>query len=63
MRGSAIRVVPFLALLAAIGIGSPPAYAQGGGSTSSIIGTVTDASDAVIPGASVTVKSNATATT
>src|SRR4029453_8281052 len=34
-------------------------YAQGG-ATSSISGTVTDASGAVIPGADVTVKNNAT---
>jgi hypothetical protein len=38
------------------------AWAQGGSTASSIIGTVTDASGAVIPGATVVVKSNATAT-
>ena len=39
-----------------------PAFAQGGSTAASIIGTVTDASGAVIPGATVLVKNNATAT-
>jgi hypothetical protein len=63
MKVHSFRWIPCVAVLVMFGIASPPAFAQGGGSTSSIIGTVTDASDAVIPGASVTVKSNATATT
>ena len=42
---------------------SGPALAQGGSTAASIIGTVTDASGAVIPGATVEVKNNATATT
>lgn len=45
-----------------IGVGSGSAFAQGGTTASSLIGTVSDASGAVIPGASVTVKNNATAT-
>jgi hypothetical protein len=38
------------------------AFAQGGGATTSLSGTVTDTSGAVIPGASVAVKSNSTST-
>jgi hypothetical protein len=41
---------------------SAAAFAQGGRTASSIIGTVTDASGAVIPGASVVVKNAATGT-
>ena len=41
---------------------STPAYAQGGRTTTSLTGTVTDASGAIIPGATVVVKNNATAT-
>jgi hypothetical protein len=61
MKHSVVRLS--LVTLALVALITPAAYAQGGGSTSSIIGTVTDASDAVIPGASITVKRNATATT
>ena len=43
-----------------IAVAGAPAFAQGGSTASSIIGTVTDASGAVIPGASVVVKNNAT---
>jgi hypothetical protein len=39
------------------------AFAQGGGATTSMSGTVTDTSGAIIPGASVAVKSNTTSTT
>ena len=39
------------------------AFAQGGGATTSLSGTVTDTSGAIIPGASVAVKSNTTSTT
>jgi len=46
--------VAFLAL-AAVAFASPAAYAQGG-VTSTLNGTVADASGAVIPGANVTVK-------
>jgi hypothetical protein len=41
---------------------SGTAWAQGGSTASSIIGTVSDASGAVIPGATVVVKSNSTGT-
>ena len=41
---------------------SVPALAQGGGATTSLSGTVTDTSGAIIPGATVAVKSNATST-
>jgi hypothetical protein len=41
---------------------SSQVFAQGGGTAASIVGTVTDASGGVIPGATVTAKENATAT-
>ena len=50
-----------LALAVVVGV-SPHAYAQGGGATTSLTGTVTDASGAVIPGATALVRNNATAT-
>jgi Carboxypeptidase regulatory-like domain len=50
-----------LAALFCLSLASP-ALAQGGGATTSLSGTVTDSSGAVIPGATVTVKSVATAT-
>jgi hypothetical protein len=46
-------------LLLLLVLGSP-AFAQGGGSRSSLSGTVVDTGGGVIPGASVTVKNNAT---
>jgi hypothetical protein len=48
-------------LAAAVSIGATAAYAQGGGATSALSGTVIDTSGAVIPGATVVVKNNATA--
>jgi hypothetical protein len=45
-----------------IAVTSAPAFAQGGSTAASIIGTVTDASGAVIPGATVVVKNDGTAT-
>jgi hypothetical protein len=42
--------------------GSSDAFAQGGGTTTSLSGIVSDTSGAVIPGATVLVKNNATAT-
>ena len=39
-----------------------PALAQGGGAAATVVGTVTDPSGAVIPGATVVVKNNATGT-
>lgn len=41
---------------------SSSGFAQGGGATTSLSGIVTDSSGAVIPGATVSIKSNATAT-
>ena len=46
-------------VLAAAALGAPAIFAQGG-ATSSLSGTVTDTSGAVVPGASVTVKNMAT---
>ena len=51
-------VCAFLVLAAAT-LGASSTYAQGG-ATSSLSGTVTDTSGAVVPGASVTVKNMAT---
>ena len=48
--------------IAAAALSSTPAYAQGGRTSTSLSGTVTDASGAVIPGATIAVKNNATAT-
>ena len=39
--------------------GPPPTFAQGG-STGSIAGTISDPTTAVVPGATITVKNNAT---
>ncbi|HVL66237.1 MAG TPA: TonB-dependent receptor [Vicinamibacterales bacterium] len=60
MKHTILRAGLIAALL--IAVVGPPVFAQGGSTASSIIGTVTDASGAVIPGASVVVKNNATAT-
>ena len=46
----------------ATAVSPTPALAQGGGATTSLSGTVTDTSGAIIPGANVAIKSNATAT-
>ena len=51
-------VAAFLVLMVAA-LGAPAIYAQGGG-TSSLTGTVTDTSGAVVPGATATVKNMAT---
>jgi hypothetical protein len=48
--------------LACVAGSSPAAFAQGGGATTSLSGDVSDPSGGVIPGATVTVKSVATAT-
>ncbi|MEW5984747.1 MAG: carboxypeptidase regulatory-like domain-containing protein [Acidobacteriota bacterium] len=50
-----------LVYLAALLLCSPAVYAQGGGSTASLSGVVTDSSGGVLPGANVVVKNNATA--
>jgi hypothetical protein len=51
-----------LVVLCLVAMAGTPAYAQGGGATSSLSGTVTDSSGGVIPGATVTVKNDATNT-
>ena len=53
----AIGIIPLLALYIAA-----PAFAQGGGSTASLTGTVTDTDGGAVPGATVEVKNNATGT-
>jgi len=55
-----LLVVGLVCLLAAT---TTLAFAQGGGATTSLSGTVTDTSGAMIPGANVAVKNDATATT
>src|SRR5690242_10782544 len=51
----------FLVLLAVtVGLSSAPAFSQATIATGAIQGTVTDTSDAVVPGATVTIKSVAT---
>ena len=52
----------WLAAAVMIAVAASSAYAQGGSTAASIIGSVTDASGAVIPGADVVVKNDATAT-
>ncbi len=60
MRQLPIRVISALALVASLAVGAAPAWAQGGGATSSISGTVVDASGGVVPGADVKAVNNAT---
>jgi hypothetical protein len=56
------RVIALLVPLCAMLSAGPPAFAQGGGTSTYLSGTVTDSSGGVIPGAAVVVKNNATAT-
>jgi hypothetical protein len=60
MNHKCLRV--FACLMAILALAGPAAYAQGGSSSSSLSGTIADASGAVIPGAAVVVKNNGTAT-
>jgi hypothetical protein len=55
------RVIALLVPLCAMLFAGPPVFAQGGGTSTSLSGTVTDSSGGVIPGAAVVVKNNATA--
>jgi len=57
MKFCATRLISVMLYLLLI---STSAYAQGGGTTSSISGVVVDTSGGIIPGAEVTVKNNAT---
>ena len=56
------RVLSFTLFLALLLVTATGAFAQGG-ATSTLAGTVTDSSGGVVPGADVTAKNNATATT
>ena len=56
------QVRSWLAAIVMIAVAATSAFAQGGSTTSQIVGTVTDASGAVIPGATVVAKNNATQT-
>jgi hypothetical protein len=60
MKQLSIRVIVALAFAAATIAGAAPAFAQGGGVTASISGTVVDASGAVLPGADVKIVNDAT---
>jgi hypothetical protein len=62
MKQCARLLLAILLCIATAALSSTPAFAQGGRTTTSLSGTVTDASGAVIPGATVAVKNNATAT-
>ena len=57
-RRAFVACVPLLLLLLLCG---SPAFAQGGVTTTTLSGTITDASGGVLPGADVVVKNNATA--
>lgn len=59
MKDKLLRVAMVLVCLLPL---AAPAAAQGGGATTSLVGVVTDSSRAVIPGATVNVKSNTTGT-
>ena len=58
LRRKANWMLPLLALLVAT-----PAFAQGGGTAASLVGSVADPAGGVIPGATVEVKNNATGVT
>ena len=62
MKQCARLLLAILVGIAVAALSSMSAYAQGGGATTSLSGTVTDASGAVIPGATVVVRNNATST-
>jgi hypothetical protein len=55
-------LIRLLLAVCLVALAGTPASAQGGRTTTSLSGTVTDASGGVIPGATVAVKNNATAT-
>src|SRR5215510_5299932 len=58
MRSRRALVLFMLPLL--VSLGATPVLAQGGGSTASLTGSVTDSDGGVLPGATVEVKNNAT---
>jgi len=61
MRHCRFRLLEIAFLTALLAFASTPAFAQAGGTTSTLAGTVVDTSGAVIPGADVLAKDNATA--
>jgi hypothetical protein len=60
MRDACVRAWLATALMSVLAVTS--AFAQGGGASASIVGTITDASGAVIPGATVVAKNAANGT-
>jgi hypothetical protein len=60
MKIRSIRLLAILAAVAVMAMVGTPAYAQGGGATSSISGTVVDASGAILPGADIKAVNDAT---
>src|SRR5512136_1730526 len=62
MKHSQFRLLPLWVLVVTLAIGGTVAYAQGG-ATSTLAGTVTDSTGAVVPGADIVVKNNATGAT
>ncbi len=62
MKRCSVYLPSAFILIMMLAMAGPPAYGQGGSTTTSLSGTVTDSSGAVVPGAAVVVKNNATAT-
>src|SRR5512133_428011 len=60
MRRCSLQLRCILFVVGLLALASTPAFAQGGGTSSSLSGLVVDTSGAVIPGADVVAKNNAT---
>ena len=63
MRRRVAVVLWAMVLVAMVMVASPPAFAQGGSTSTTLSGSVVDAQNAVIPGAEVVVKHNGTGAT